>query len=510
METRKGPVECIKPSDKAAAMAIVKRFHNTVFLPGIGCIKTDPVKFTFDKDFKPNQPPRRGVPYHYQDRLTDPLELMEKEGAIEPVDPREEVDCTMNVVITDKKTSGQIRMNIDATPINAGIKMTKYHIPTAGEVRHALEGATVFSELDMGYGFHQIPLHPASSKMSVFQTHKGLHRMKRLYFGPRPATGIFHHVVSKCFLGLDGVISIHDNILVYGKDAEEHNRHLQSMLERAEQMGIRLKLSKCTFCSNEVKWFGRVFSRTGCSADPEKISQIREAGRPTSTEDVRSFLQACSYNAKFAFDHKLPTTYQETTAPLRLMLEKDAKFMWSDKQENSYRSLLNMLNDKTCLRPFRTELPTHFISDASRYGIAASVYQEEKDGTFVPVDHVDRALSTTEQGWESQLEWENLAKSWGMNMLRTYLVGKKFTSWGDHLPLVPLYNNPAIAAGRRITKHRQQVQDLQFMDKYLKGKQNPCDYKSRHPTPISDISTADRQKLGVDDSDEVTVMITRS
>ena len=40
---------------------------------------------------------------------------------------------------------------------------------------------------------------------------------------------------------------------MYGKDAEEHNRQLQSMLERAEQMGIRLKLSKCTFCSNEVK-----------------------------------------------------------------------------------------------------------------------------------------------------------------------------------------------------------------------------------------------------------------
>ena len=86
------------------------------------------------------------------------------------------------------------------------------------------------------------------------------------------------------------------------------------------------------------------------------------------------------------------------------------------------------------------------------------------------------------------------------------MVGKKFTSWGDHLPLVPLYNNPAIAAGRRVTKHRQQVQDFQFSDKYLKGKQNPCDYKSRHPTPISDLSTSDREKLGVDDSDEVTVM----
>ena len=57
------------------------------------------------------------------------------------------------------------------------------------------------------------------------------------------------------------------------KDAEELNRHLQSMLQRAEQVGIRLKLSKCTFCNNEVKWFGRVISRTGCSADREKINR---------------------------------------------------------------------------------------------------------------------------------------------------------------------------------------------------------------------------------------------
>ena len=38
-------------------------------------------------------------------------------------------------------------------------------------------------------------------------------------------------------------------------------------------------------------------------------------------------------------------------------------------------------------------------------------YQEEKDGTLVPVDHVDRALSITEQGWESQLLWESLGNA---------------------------------------------------------------------------------------------------
>ena len=111
--------------------------------------------------------------------------MMRKEGAIEDIHLRELVDCTMNLVITEKKSGGQICMNLDATPINQGIKMTKYHVPTAAEVRHDLENTAVFSELNMGYGYHQIPLHPESAKMSVFQSHESLHRMKRLFFGSR-------------------------------------------------------------------------------------------------------------------------------------------------------------------------------------------------------------------------------------------------------------------------------------------------------------------------------------
>ena len=226
----------------------------------------------------------------------------------------------MNVVITDKKESGQIRMNIDATLINKGMKMTKYHVKTAAEVRHELEGAAVFSELDMGYGFHQLPLHPDTAKRAVFQTHEGIHRMTRLFFGPRPASGIFHHEVSKCFRGIPGVTTIHDNILVYGATVAEHHRNLEACLVRAEEKGVRLKLSKSTFCSPEVTWFGRLFSGTGVSADPSKIAAIVDAGRPESVEDVRSFLQACAFNAKFAFDHSSNATYQEVTAPLRELL----------------------------------------------------------------------------------------------------------------------------------------------------------------------------------------------
>ena len=55
----------------------------------------------------------------------------------------------MNVVITEKNKPREIRMNVDATPLNGGIRRTKFHVRTPQEVRHDLVGAAVFTEMDM-------------------------------------------------------------------------------------------------------------------------------------------------------------------------------------------------------------------------------------------------------------------------------------------------------------------------------------------------------------------------
>ena len=75
---------------------------------------------------------------------------------------------------------------------------------------------------------------------------------EKLYFGPKSSSGIFHHEVQKTFSGVNGCIPIHDNILVYGKNIEEHNINLKSTLERAKEKGVILKLSKSTFCEPQV------------------------------------------------------------------------------------------------------------------------------------------------------------------------------------------------------------------------------------------------------------------
>ena len=71
------------------------------------------------------------------------------------------------MVITEKATPGEIRMNIDSTTMK------------------------IFSEMDMPHGYHQIPLAEESKNKCIFQTHEGLHRMERLFFGPTSSRAYF-------------------------------------------------------------------------------------------------------------------------------------------------------------------------------------------------------------------------------------------------------------------------------------------------------------------------------
>ena len=106
------------------------------------------------------------------------------------------------------------------------------------------------------------------------------------------------------------------------------------------------------------------------------------------------------YNAKYGFDHLETKTYKEVTAPLRQLLIKDATYRWDEECENSFQTLLRMMNSRTYLAPHDPKRKTHLVTDASPCGIAASLYQEDDQGKWVPVDHTSRALSP-QQGWDS-------------------------------------------------------------------------------------------------------------
>ena len=104
----------------------------------------------------------------------------------------------------------------------------------------------------------------------------------------------------------------------------------------------------------------------------------------------------------------------------------------------------------------------------------------------------------------SQIKKESLAQAWGMNIHRYYLLGIQFDSYTDHQPLVPIYSGRR-RGNARVEHHRLKVQGFQYEMKYRPGKENPCDYQSRHPLPLETYSAQQLEDMVIDMDDELCI-----
>ena len=91
-------------------------------------------------------------------------------------------------IVIVPKSSGQVRMCADMWEANKAVKREKPLMPTIDDLVAELNGATVFSKLDLLSGYHQLELEPESRNITTFSTHIGLRRYKRLMFGINAAS----------------------------------------------------------------------------------------------------------------------------------------------------------------------------------------------------------------------------------------------------------------------------------------------------------------------------------
>ena len=54
-----------------------------------------------------------------------------------------------------------------------------------------------------------------------------------------------------------------DDVLVFGTDQEEHDRHLKAVLQRLERAGATLNREKCEFGKDSIKFLGHVIDQEG-------------------------------------------------------------------------------------------------------------------------------------------------------------------------------------------------------------------------------------------------------
>jgi hypothetical protein len=66
---------------------------------------------------------------------------------------------------------------------------------------------------------------------------------------------------------------------------EEHEEHLQTVLQRLREHQLYAKFSKCEFWIKEVPFLGHVVSPEGITVDLDKVKEVLEWKLPTIVSD---------------------------------------------------------------------------------------------------------------------------------------------------------------------------------------------------------------------------------
>ena len=267
-----------------------------------------------------------------------------------------------------------MRMCIDYHELNKVTIKNKYPLPRIDDLFDQLRGATVFSKIDLQSGYHQLKVKGEDIPKTAFRTRYGHYEFLVMSFGLTNAPAAFMDLMNRVFKDyLDKFVVVFiDDILIYSKDEVVHEEHLRMILTRLKEHQLYAKFKKCEFWLSQVAFLGHIISKDGVAVDPSKVEAVKDWPRPKNASEVRSFLGLAGYYRKFV------EGFSKIATPLTNLTQKQQKFNWNDKCEESFQ----LLKDKLCSTPVLS-VPTpndKFVvyCDASKLGLGCVLMQNDK------------------------------------------------------------------------------------------------------------------------------------
>jgi hypothetical protein len=291
-------------------------------------------------------------------------------------------------------------------------------------------------------------------------------------FGLVNAAATFNRMMRKLLNNVPAVDSYIDDLLVHTHSWDYHLNVLREIFSRLRNAGLTIRPTKCHFGYKSLDFLGHKVSEGFIQPNSDRISAIRDAKRPVTKTQVRSFIGTVNYYRMYV------PNFAAIATPITDLTKKGQpnNVSWGSAQEKAFQSLKRaMINDPILRLP---DFQKTFVlrTDASDTGVGAVLLQNHNDELF-PVAFASKKLLKREQAY-SVIEKECLAVIWAVQKFQTYLYGKEFVLQTDHQPLI--YLNRSKVANGRLMRWALCLQNYRFRIEAIKGVDNVgADYLSR-------------------------------
>ena len=380
------------------------------------------------------------------------------------------------------KKDGGLRLCVDYRGLNKVTVKNRHPLPLISETLDRLNGAKVFTKLDLKDAYHRIRIRKGDEWKTAFRTRYGHFEYMVMPFGLTNAPATFQAYINKALAGLldEFCVVYLDDILIFSNSEEEHIDHVRQVLQRLRQFKLYANPKKCQFLIREVEFLGFIVSTEGVAMDKSRIDTIQNWPRPKTYHEVQVFLGFVNFFRRFI------RYYSRLAAPLTGLLQgsvqgrKSGPLEWGEREEHAFRQLRDAFTEVPILRHFDPTKRTRIETDASDYAVAGILSQLQEDGHWHPVAFWSRKMIAAERNYETH-DKELLAIVMVFKQWRHYCEGSFYP-----IEVLTDHNNLKAFMGLKELNRRQarwamKLSMFDFTIAHRTGKSNPADAPSRRP-----------------------------